>query len=72
MAKRGSVRTAHVCRDAHVVLYAKVSRCLVDARACDLYKSAANKQLRTELEVFNVEVPVLFFGTVGFSARVEG
>jgi len=69
VAKSDSVRAARVCGDARVFFVYK--RLGVFSR-CYSILTAANKHLRAELEVCNVEVPVVFFGTVGFSARVEG
>jgi len=46
-------------------LYTNVLGCLADATASYLDKVVANKHVRAELEVFNVEVPMVFFGTRG-------
>ena len=38
----------------------------------DLYKNMGDIDVCTEFDMFEVKVPIIFLGTVGFSLRREG
>ena len=42
------------------------------AREYELYKMLADVDMCGVFDVFNVEVPIIFFGTEGFSLRRDG
>jgi len=42
------------------------------ATAHDLYRTIVNINVCVEFKLFKVKVPLIFFGTVGFSRRRDG